>query len=56
MQLSEEEGTKMYLTHGKWVVTEIVGYNAEKQLVYYIATNTGNGVGDPRKRHLFRYV
>ncbi|XP_064646923.1 inactive dipeptidyl peptidase 10-like isoform X2 [Lineus longissimus] len=44
---SNDEGHRTYLSSGLWDVTEIVGYDPEKEYVYFIGTN-----GDPRKRHL----
>ncbi|KAI0215541.1 Dipeptidyl aminopeptidase-like protein 6 [Lamellibrachia satsuma] len=43
------EGVSTFLTQGSCDVTEIVGYNSERKLIYYISTNF-----NPRKRHLFQ--
>lgn len=44
-----EEGKTIFLSRGLHEVKEIVGYEEERHLVYYLTTN-----GDPKKRHLFR--
>ncbi|KAK2155042.1 hypothetical protein LSH36_251g08017 [Paralvinella palmiformis] len=43
------EATITFLTDGQQEIKTIEGFEAERNLVYYISTD-----GDPRKRHLFR--
>ncbi|KAK3082641.1 hypothetical protein FSP39_001205, partial [Pinctada imbricata] len=48
LQLTKSEGLKTFLTEGTMDVTEIVGYDGDKEILYYIAAP------DPRERHLYR--
>ncbi|KAK3607739.1 hypothetical protein CHS0354_040649 [Potamilus streckersoni] len=43
------EGRRQFLTNGMWDVMEIVGYDDELQIIYFIAIQSD----DPRKRHLY---
>ncbi|KAL5005835.1 hypothetical protein ScPMuIL_016993 [Solemya velum] len=47
--LSKDMGMKVFLTQGVWDVTNIVGYDNEHEMLYFIGTG-----GDPRKRHLYK--
>ncbi|XP_053385906.1 dipeptidyl peptidase 4-like isoform X1 [Mercenaria mercenaria] len=44
------DGSKIFLTIGRWDVMDIVGYDDDLNLIYFIATKKG----DPRVRHLYR--
>ncbi|XP_064598023.1 dipeptidyl peptidase 4-like [Liolophura sinensis] len=46
--VSPQMGEKTFLTQGTWEVLEIVGYDSQAQLVYYLGTG-----GDSRKKHLY---
>ncbi|KAK3082967.1 hypothetical protein FSP39_010233 [Pinctada imbricata] len=46
-QLTNREGLKVFLTSGTMDVTEIVGYDSEMEIIYYIAAP------DPKERHLY---
>ncbi|XP_029635770.1 dipeptidyl peptidase 4 isoform X1 [Octopus sinensis] len=44
----KQRGKQLVLTQGEWEVTDIVGYDSEKQNLFFIGTG-----GDSRKRHLY---
>ncbi|KAL4217252.1 Inactive dipeptidyl peptidase 10 [Mactra antiquata] len=43
------DGSRLFLTSGEWDIFEIVGYDDDTSMVYFIATK----MGDPRLRHLY---
>ncbi|KAL3856093.1 hypothetical protein ACJMK2_015288 [Sinanodonta woodiana] len=43
------EGRRQFLTNGMWDVVEIVGYDEELEIIYFIAIKSD----DPRKKHLY---
>ncbi|XP_052813264.1 dipeptidyl peptidase 4-like isoform X1 [Mya arenaria] len=43
------DGSKIFLTGGRWDVVDIVGYDDVLKIIYFTATK----MGDPRKRHLY---